>query len=135
MRLSRASAIAVFAITRLAETEPVEPRQGRDLAEELGVPADSLLKVLQQLVRSGLLISSRGRAGGFRLSRPPDAISLLDIVEAVDGAIEGRLLSTSDIRGMTNTKAAIEVAFEETVRSVRGLLAKTTVRDLMNHAT
>ena len=135
MRLSRASAIAVFAITRLAESEPKEPRQGRDLAQELGVPADSLLKVLQQLVRSGLLISSRGRSGGFRLSRPPEAISLLDIVEAVDGAIEGRLLSASDIRGMTNTKAGIELAFEETVRSVRGLLAKTSVRNLMNHAT
>jgi len=41
MKLSRASAIAVFAVTLMAETEKDEPRQGRDLAEELGVPADS----------------------------------------------------------------------------------------------
>ena len=50
MKLSRASAIAVFAVTLMAETEKDEPRQGRDLAEELGVPADSLLKVMQQPV-------------------------------------------------------------------------------------
>ena len=87
MKLSRASAIAIFAITLMAESGTEEPRQGRDLAKELGVPPDSLLKVLQQLVRSGLLLSSRGRAGGFRLSRPPQEISLLDMVEAVDGEL------------------------------------------------
>jgi Rrf2 family protein len=133
MKLSRASAIAVFAITRMAETEKDEPRQGRDLAEELGVPADSLLKVLQQLVRSGLMLSSRGRSGGFRLARPPEQISLLEVVEAVDGELDGQITSAEDIRGMAATKAAVGSAFGETVRSMRGLLGKTSIRDLMNH--
>lgn len=133
MKLSRASAIAVFAITLMAETEKDEPRQGRDLAEELGVPADSLLKVMQQLVRSGLLLSSRGRAGGFRLARPPENISLLDVVEAVDGELGGQLTTAEDIRGMHRTKAAVETAFATTVKSMRHLLGQTSIRDLMNH--
>src|SRR6185436_290877 len=110
LKLSRASAIAVFAVTLMAETEKDEPRQGRDLAKELGVPADSLLKVMQQLVRSGLLLSSRGRAGGFRLAQRPENITLLNVVEAVDGELGGQLASADDIRGMPKTKAAVESA-------------------------
>ena len=134
MKLSRASAIAVFAVTLMAETEGDEPRQGRDLAEELGVPPDSLLKVMQQLVRSGLLSSSRGRAGGFRLARPPESITLLNVVEAVDGEMGGQLTNADDIRGMARTKAAVESAFTQTIRSMRSLLGQTTIRDLMNHS-
>ena len=133
MKLSRASAIAVFAVASIAESTTEEPRQGRELAEVLGVPADSLLKVLQQLVRSGILVSSRGRAGGFRLARPSEEITLLDVVEAVDGELVGELTSAEDIRGMARTKAIVESAFGETVQSVRGLLGKTTIKDLANH--
>ena len=134
MKLSRASAIAVFAVASIAESRSEEPRQGRELAEVLGVPADSLLKVLQQLVRSGILISSRGRAGGFRLARPSDQITLLDVVEAVDGELVGELAAAEDIRGMTRTKARVESVFGETVRSVRGLFGKISIKDLANHS-
>ena len=134
MKLSRASAIAVFAVASMAKSGTEEPRQGRELADLLGVPADSLLKVLQQLVRSGILVSSRGRAGGFRLARSTDQITLLDVVEAVDGELVGELTAAEDIRGMTRTKALVESALNETVQSVRGLLGKTTIKDLTNHS-
>ena len=134
MKLSRASAIAVFAVSSMAESGIAESRQGRDLAEQLGVPADSLLKVLQQLVRSGILVSSRGRAGGFRLARATDQITLLDVVEAVDGELVGELTAAEDIRGMTRTKALVESAMTETVQCVRNLLRKTTIEDLTNHS-
>jgi len=134
MKLSRASAIAVFAVMLMAETDSPEPRQGRDLADELGVPPDSLLKVMQQLVRSGILSSSRGRAGGFRLARPPESITLLNVVEAVDGEMAGgQLTNADDIRGMARTKAGVETAFAQTIRSMQSLLSQTTIRDLMNH--
>ena len=72
MKLSRSSAIAVFALTLMAESEGKKPKHGRNLAKELGVPPDALLKVLQRLARAGLLQSSRGRGGGFRLARSPE---------------------------------------------------------------
>jgi Rrf2 family protein len=133
MKLSRTSAIAVFALTLMAESETEEFRQGRDLAKELKVPPDSLLKVLQRLARFGLLVSSRGRSGGFRLSRPPEEISLLELVEAVDGPLGGDLISTVDILGMPKTKAGVELALDDTVRSMRSRLSRTSIRDLMNH--
>lgn len=58
---------------------------GRSLAEFHGVPESYLLKHLKLLVAKGVLASIPGPRGGYRLARAPDTISLLDIVEAVDG--------------------------------------------------
>lgn len=63
------------------------PLTARDLASELTLPLDYLHKVLRRLVRAALLESARGEQGGFRLARPADAITLLDVVEAVDGSL------------------------------------------------
>lgn len=57
------------------------------LAEETGVPLPTVQKLVSRLSAAGLIESTRGTGGGFRLSRPPSAISLADIVEAVEGPI------------------------------------------------
>ena len=57
------------------------------LAEETGVPLPTVQKLVSRLSSAGLLESARGTGGGFRLARPPSAISLADIVEAVEGPI------------------------------------------------
>lgn len=81
--LSRSSEYAIRALTFLAQHQ----RDGqhylaRDMAEQLGIPAPFLGKVLQPLVTRGLLHSQRGRSGGFRLDRPAAQIHLVQIVEA-----------------------------------------------------
>lgn len=55
-----------------------------EIAEVTRVPAPYLSKLMQGMVRSGLLKSRRGLGGGFTLSRPPDAITMWDILQAVD---------------------------------------------------
>lgn len=57
------------------------------LAEETGVPLPTTQKLVSRLSAAGLIESARGTGGGFRLSRPPSAISLADIIEAVEGPI------------------------------------------------
>ena len=57
----------------------------RDLAEFHGVPKEYLSKALQALSQAGLVEGTLGPAGGYRLARAPDAITFLDIVEAVEG--------------------------------------------------
>lgn len=57
------------------------------LSGETGVPLPTAQKLVSRLSAAGLLESARGTGGGFRLSRPPSAISLADIVEAVEGPI------------------------------------------------
>jgi FeS assembly SUF system regulator len=57
------------------------------LSEETGVPLPTAQKLVSRLAAAGLLESARGTGGGFRLARPAAAISLADIVEAVEGPI------------------------------------------------
>lgn len=58
------------------------------LATETGIPLPTAQKLVSKLSAAGLLESTRGVGGGVRLSRPPAAISLADIIEAVEGPIE-----------------------------------------------
>jgi FeS assembly SUF system regulator len=57
------------------------------LADETGLPLPTVQKLVSKLSGAGLIESTRGTGGGFRLSRPPAAISLADIVEAIEGPI------------------------------------------------
>ena len=66
------------------------------LAGYLGVPSAYLSKQLQKLRRAGVVMSVRGKSGGYRLARSPDDISLLDIVSAIDGA--GPVFRCTEIR-------------------------------------
>jgi len=72
--------------TSLAQLERGETASAAQLATYFDLPAPYLAKQLQALVRAGLLAATTGPRGGFRLARPPAEITLLQLVEAVDGA-------------------------------------------------
>lgn len=69
----------------LAGLPPDRHLPTRDLADFHGVPKEYLSKALQALSQAGLVEGTLGPSGGYRLSRAPDQISFLDIVEAVEG--------------------------------------------------
>ncbi len=62
-----------------------ERRKARQIAEEMAIPASFVAQVLADLVRAGLVVSTAGPAGGYELASAPHDISLLDVVEAVNG--------------------------------------------------
>src|SRR3546814_9860298 len=70
-----------------ARAEPGTRLSAALVAEQTGVPLPTVQKLMGRLAQSGLLASARGTGGGFILARAADAISLADIVEAVDGPI------------------------------------------------
>jgi Rrf2 family protein len=82
--ISRTSEYAVRSLSYMASRPRGEFLLALDMARELGIPAAFLGKVLQPLVLRGLLTSQRGRGGGFRLAKAPEAITLLAIVQALD---------------------------------------------------
>jgi Rrf2 family protein len=59
-----------------------------DIASAEDLPSSYLAKIFQSLVKKGILRSHRGAKGGFSLERPPEDITLLEVIEAVDGPIE-----------------------------------------------
>ena len=87
MQITRQADYAVRAMTYLAELRPEERAATGKIAQEKSIPPSFLAKIVSQLSVAGLLQTSRGAHGGVSLAKPPEAISLLDVVEAIDGPI------------------------------------------------
>jgi Rrf2 family protein len=86
MIYSRSAEYAIRAVVHMAALPPGEYALVKHIAAEGGIPPHFLAKILQELARDGFLHSSKGPRGGFRLRQPAGEISMLQIVEAVDGA-------------------------------------------------
>jgi Rrf2 family protein len=88
MKMSRTVGYALQAVMQLADAEPNTPVPCSRLASEGHMPERFLLQILRNLVTHGILSSTRGVDGGYSLDRPLNEISLLDVIEAVDGPLE-----------------------------------------------
>ena len=96
MRLSHLADYAVVLMTAAA-SRPADARlSATELSGETGVPLPTTQKLMGQLAAAGLLSSARGASGGFALARSADAITLADIVEAVEGPIALTMCSDSN---------------------------------------
>ena len=104
MRISRAATYGLLATIQLSESTSSPPVPCSQLAKLGDMPERFLLQVLRTLVNQGLLRSTRGVDGGYRLSKPLSQISLLDIVEATDGPIHPELPQISGLSGPAQRK-------------------------------
>lgn len=86
LRVTRLTDYATVVLTVLA-AEPETVLSAAELAERAGLEAPTVSKVLKPLAQAGLVEGFRGAHGGYRLTRPPGEISLLEIVEAMEGPI------------------------------------------------
>jgi Rrf2 family protein len=85
MELTKRGDYAVRTMLALARTPADRLLSVRRIAEEMSIPVRFLPQVMGDLVAAGLVEATTGRAGGYRLARPAAAITLLDVVEAVEG--------------------------------------------------
>src|SRR2546421_2621357 len=96
MKLTRASSYALHAIEYMAAHKMQKPVASHHIAQARGIPERFLLKVLKPLVSARVLTSVKGPNGGYRLARTPSDISMLEILEAVDGPIRGQAPFTDE---------------------------------------
>jgi Rrf2 family protein len=87
MQITRQADYAVRAMVYLAQLGPEKRAATGMIAREKSIPPSFLAKIVSQLSVAGLLQTSRGARGGVSLARPAEAISLLDVIEAIDGPI------------------------------------------------
>lgn len=87
MQITRQADYAVRAVLYLTQLGDSKRAATSQIAEEQQIPPSFLAKIVSQLSVAGLLQTSRGARGGVSLARPPEEISLLEVVEAIDGPI------------------------------------------------
>jgi Rrf2 family protein len=127
MKTTAASRYALRALAHLATLGGNALVTSRDLARPCRAPERYLLKVLKPLVAAGLLYSVKGPNGGYRLARPANQITALEIVEAADGPLRG-LVPEVEPGGALNRRLA-EVC-EAAADTLRKELRRVRLSDL-----
>jgi Rrf2 family protein len=87
MKISRTVSYALQAVLHLAKVQSSSPIPCSRLAAEGKMPERFLLQILRNLVAHGILGSTRGVDGGYTLERKPHEVSLLDVIEAIEGPL------------------------------------------------
>ncbi len=130
MKLSRTVAYAIQASLQLAQSGSQQPVPCSQLAAEGHMPERFLLQILRHLVTHGILHSTRGVEGGYTLDRKPDDISLLDIIEAIEGPL---ISSVPPVDGVTAElfQGRLRDALDDITSSTRRQLAVIKLADLM----
>jgi Rrf2 family protein len=131
LELTKRADYAIRTVLDLARTPDGALRSVRDVATAQAIPVRFLPQVMHDLVRAGLVEGVVGRAGGYRLTRPPGAISLLDIVEAVEGDSRRRACvlrnAPCGISGLCDIHPVFAAAQDDVLRR----LGETSVSDAL----
>lgn len=149
MKLTRATSYALHAVVHMA-TQKVQnaPVASHNIAAERGIPERFLLKVLKPLVSHRILLSVKGPNGGYRLARSPSDITMLEIVEAVDGDVRGYAPERPTDKDKDHTPAEVkkfnqiwntlqpklEHVCGQTAEQMRKSLEKVKISDLVNRS-
>jgi Rrf2 family protein len=128
MKTSRTAAYAIHAVLYVAQNSAERPVAGHEAAADLSIPEGFLLRLLVMLSRARLLHSMKGPHGGYRLARPAAKITILDIMEAVEGPLHGRAPAIANNDGLNRKLTDIA---EQATESERKLLAGIRVSDLV----
>ena len=129
MKTSRTTDYALLATVHVAQNYKKGPVLSRQISKEYKIPLEYLLKTLLQLARANILRSKRGPNGGFVLARDAKKISLLQIIEAVDGPMVNKMHLSDN----TNRKFGknIEATGNKAIGQARDVYAKTSLADVM----
>jgi FeS assembly SUF system regulator len=87
LRLSKLTDYGIVLLTHLAMGREGESRTAHELADASCVPLPTVSKILKELTRAGLVVSHRGRNGGYSLARSPDAIAVSQVIAALEGPV------------------------------------------------
>jgi Rrf2 family protein len=129
MKLSRTVAYAVRATLQLAQLESEGPVPCSRIANAGKMPERFLLQILRNLVTHGILRSTRGVDGGYALVRPADQISLLEVIEAIEGPYDSTLEMGEGIPELSQAK--LRDALDEVTTTTRRQLEAIKLSQLL----
>ncbi|UCC22003.1 MAG: Rrf2 family transcriptional regulator [Planctomycetota bacterium] len=130
MRISRSTGYAILAVGYIAQNQKQGIVLSQSVSKKYNIPLEYLLKILQQLVRANVLRSKRGPRGGFNLAQPAKKITMLQIIEAVEGPMISQLNLMEQARG-EKFAARAEKNYQKALAQAKGVFQKTKLTDLL----
>ena len=135
LRLSKKTDYALMAMKHLALHGDRGASSAREIAEQYDIPAELMAKVLQRLVRRGLLVSHQGTRGGYQLARPASLMSVADVIQAVDGPLTVTACSTDDHACEQYVKCSVRDPLWRIKDRILTALAACTLAEIVDDTT
>ncbi len=132
--LSRKADYGVRAMVDIARQPPAARIVVADIAKRQSIPAFYLAKIVPHLARAGLVRTTLGAAGGITLNIPPDQISLLQVIEAIDGPIALNRCSVNPADCEHHATCPTLDAWCQAQSQLNRLLSETRISDLAARA-
>jgi Rrf2 family transcriptional regulator, cysteine metabolism repressor len=129
MRLTARSEYGLLALIDLGVRYGEGPVSAREVSERQGVPAKFLEQLLGALRKAGLVSAVRGARGGFELTREPAQITVLEVVEALEGPLAPTTCDGGSLCGRSGACAAAGV-WAKATEALRDVFLTTTLADL-----
>jgi Rrf2 family protein len=131
MKISRSTGYGLLAACYIARNEKQGIVLSQTISKEYNIPLEYLLKILQQLVRGNILRSKRGPRGGFVMGKPASKVTMLEIIEAVDGPL-GSQLNLDEHAKRDKFSAKAEKAYAQGLNAARAVYQKVKLSDLLS---
>ena len=134
LRITKQADYGIVLLGQFARLEPGGMLSAKDLASETGIPQPMVGKILKQLVREGLLGSQRGVNGGYQLTRRPEDMSLVEIIECLEGPIAVTACCDVVDAGscQIQTSCRTRVNWRRISDRIHAMLSETTLADMID---
>jgi len=132
LRLSKKADYALIAMKHLAQHSGTPSTSAREIAEQYDIPIELMAKILQRLVRTGLLVSTQGTRGGYALNRPSPLISIADVIQAIDGPLTVTACSTEKVDCEQYGKCSIRDPLWQIKERIVEALGTVTIAEMAN---
>jgi len=132
MQITRAGEYGVLGLMNLARRAPGRVAMIEEVSRAEKIPKSFLAKIFQDLARGGLVRSNRGAGGGFALARRPSQITVLEIIEAIEGEIVFQRCKLAKPDCGHTGGCALCGLYERAQEGVKEVLSRTTLRALVS---
>jgi len=134
MQIPRRVDYGLRAVIYLSTQDPEKCCSIAEIARQQGVPRKFLEKIIQDLIRGGLIKSKRGSSGGYMLARPAENISFYDVIAAIDGPISVNACLDEALGCDQLPRCTMIGVWNEVQRGITEVLSRTTIAALRRPA-
>jgi Rrf2 family protein len=139
LSMTRKSGYALIAMTHLTKLSDDELASARGIAEEYKIPQALLMNVMKELSAAGFLESVRGARGGYQLARPAEEISILELLETIEGPVRLANCMTEEGPDLDNCELLSNCPIATPIHRLHGMmrsyLSRLTLQNLVDSAS